>query len=140
VRKHRFLISLATLALSQAFAAGCGDDSKDSGGSGGQDAKPAAPATTATAAAPGGAPVADAKVKIASFKYVPDAITLKAGGKVTWTNQDQAPHTATAKPASVFDTDTLNLGQSKTVTIEKPGTYEYFCVFHAFMVGKIVVK
>ena len=34
-------------------------------------------------------------VDIASFKYKPETVTVKAGGKVTWVNQDKAGHTAT---------------------------------------------
>ena len=97
------------------------------------------PATPSTAAAPAGAAVSAGKVQISNFKYAPPAITVKAGGTVTWTNGDSAPHTATAKANSAFNTDTLKQGQSKKVTFSKPGTYPYTCLFHPFMSGTIVV-
>lgn len=114
------------LALS---SAGCGGSGKSHSGSGSAASGGAAPASSA------------ANVDIASFKFAPPAIVVKAGGKVTWTNHDSAPHTATAKAdPSIFDTGTLKQGQSKTLTLTKPGTYSYYCLFHAFMVGKITVK
>ena len=61
-------------------------------------------------------------------------------GAVTWTNADSAPHTATAKAGSAFDTGTLNQGQSKKVTFSKAGTFQYTCTFHPFMSGTVVVR
>ena len=81
-----------------------------------------------------------ARVEISNFKYAPAAITVKAGGTVTWTNRDSAPHTATAKANSAFNTDTLKQGQSKQITLSKPGTYQYTCLFHPFMSGTVVVR
>ena len=79
------------------------------------------------------------KVEIADYKFDPDPIEVDAGTKVTWTNDDDAPHTATADDGS-FDTDTLDKGRSGSVTLDQPGTYTYFCRFHAFMKGTVEVK
>lgn len=57
---------------------------------------------------------------------------------MTWVNNDAAPHTATA--ADAFDTGSLDKGDSKPVTLSKPGSYSYVCEFHAFMKGTVVVK
>lgn len=51
---------------------------------------------------------------------------------------DSASHTATA--GSDFDTGTLKKGDTKTVTLDKPGSYSYICQFHAFMKGTVIVK
>jgi plastocyanin len=80
-------------------------------------------------------------IQIASYKFMPASASLKAGGKVTWLNRDADKHTATAKPdGAAFDTDTLTTGRSKTIVLSKPGTYKYYCVYHAFMEGTIIVK
>ncbi len=84
-------------------------------------------------------PPAHADVPIASFKFAPQTIVVKAGGSVTWTNRDRAPHTATGEKGA-FDTDTLRAGQSKRLTFSKPGTYAYYCVYHRFMTGTVQVK
>lgn len=81
------------------------------------------------------------EVAIENFDYLPKEITVAAGTKITWTNGDSAKHTATSTDgADVFTTGTLDDGQKKSVTIEKAGTYEYFCQFHAFMKGTVVVE
>ena len=115
------------------LVAACGSD--DGGDESATSAKPAGPAA-----------VQAAKVQIASFKYVPETIRVKAGGSITWTNQDVAPHTATSdgggagRDGSAFNSDTLKTGHAKTVKVSEPGTYNYYCVFHRFMVGKVVVE
>jgi plastocyanin len=35
-------------------------------------------------------------VKIGRFKFVPDVVQVKLGDVIRWTNEDLAPHTATA--------------------------------------------
>jgi len=92
------------------------------------------PISSASSAAPAGA----TKVDIQNFMFGPGTVNVKAGSQVTWTNSDSAEHTATASGA--FDTGTLNPGDSKTVTLSKPGTYSYACSFHPFMHGTVVVK
>lgn len=87
----------------------------------------------------GGATPAD-KVVIKGFEYAPPNVEVKAGGKLTFVNEDSAKHTATDKASDAFDTDTLTKGQSKAVTLDKPGTYDYICSFHVFMKGKVTVK
>jgi plastocyanin len=84
---------------------------------------------------------ASVTVDIASFRYLPRTVTVETGGQVTWVNQDRAPHTATAdegQPAA-FDTGRLKLSERDTVTLNEPGTYSYYCVFHRFMTAKLEV-
>lgn len=79
-------------------------------------------------------------VAIKNFDYLPSELTVKQNTTVTWTNDDAAPHTATASDGS-FDTDTI-MGPGKTgsVTLDKPGTFTYVCSFHAFMKGTVKVE
>ncbi len=111
---HRAAVTLGSCIV--LLAVGCGD-----GGSDGGTAKSAV------------------KVNIASFKFVPDPIEIKAGGTVTWVNRDKAPHTAEGEPKPAFDTGRLNLGQSKAVRFDRPGRFTYFCDFHRFMTGTVEV-
>ncbi len=64
---------------------------------------------------------------------------MTAGTTVTWTNQDDAAHTSTARDES-FDTGTLDQGDAGDVTLDEPGTYDYYCRFHQFMNGTIEVE
>ena len=98
----------------------------------------AASSTTAeTAAKP--APHRDIKVSIRNYSYHPSTITVTTGTKVTFTNHDQTSHTATSTKTA-FDTGTVTPGHSAAVVLTKPGTYTYYCQFHAFMRGTIIVK
>jgi plastocyanin len=82
----------------------------------------------------------EAQVKIASFQFTPQTVTVKPGSKVTWTNSDTAVH-------SIKDTSSLatpvsqDLGQSATfsITYGQPGTYSYICGIHQYMTGSVTV-
>ena len=80
------------------------------------------------------------QVKIANLAYSPETVTIKAGQSVTWTNDDTVPHTVTAKDRNVLQSGTMNAGDTFTQTFNTPGTYEYFCEFHANMKGVVIVK
>ena len=90
------------------------------------------------AAAPSGEAVRAAKVKIVDFTYDPDPVTVQAGGKVIWQNEDAAPHTATAEDGS-FDTGTIEQGKLKSETFKQAGTYAYICEIHPQMHGTVEV-
>lgn len=139
--RPRPVLVAATAALSLGLAA-CGSSSSSSSTKTSPPASTAAaPTTTAAAGTPSTAGPASGAVKvdIANFKYVPATLTVKTGARVTFTNSDSAPHTATARN-SAFDTGTLMKGQSRTLTLSKPGSYAIYCTFHPFMSGTVVVK
>jgi plastocyanin len=96
---------------------------------------------SANAASPGTAAAADATmVEIKDFTFVPDSVEIPVGSTVTWTNSDAAPHTATALDREALQSGTLNQGDSYSQTFDQPGTFDYFCEFHANMKGTIVVQ
>jgi len=126
--------AVALLALA-ALLAGCGASSSSSSSS-----SSAAPTkTTASKTTASGVASAHVTVSISNYAFHPATITVAPGSTVSFTNHDQTAHTATSnKPA--FDTGTVQPGASATVTLKKPGAYPYYCQFHAFMHGTIVVK
>ena len=77
-------------------------------------------------------------VTIKNFAFNPGTATVHVGDTITWTNQDIAPHTATAKDGS-FDTGTINKGKSGSHTFTKAGTIPYICSIHPNMHGTVVV-
>lgn len=91
-------------------------------------ARPAAPAAAA-------GPVA---VHISNFTFGPKAATVKVGQTVTWTNDDDIPHTVVATDKS-FRSKVLDTGQSFSFTFTKPGQVAYFCSLHPMMTGKVTV-
>lgn len=119
----------ATTLLGGGLAACGGSDSNTT------TSTPSTATTQAAAPAPSGKPVIDIK----DFAYAPPSLTVKAGTTITVTNEDSAPHTATAKTGKAFDSDTLKQGQTARFKVTKPGTYAYYCVFHPYMKGQITV-
>ena len=78
-------------------------------------------------------------IAIEGFKYAPEDVTVDVGTTVTWTNEDAAPHTATADDGS-FDTGDLREGGKGEVTFRKAGSFAYFCEFHKFMRANVTVR
>ena len=120
---------LVSALLLSAFAlVACGSDSS-SDTSSETEAEPTAttaPADAPTPPAEGGKLERSAKVEIVNFEYGPDPVQVEAGGKVIWSNQDSAPHTATADDGS-FDTGTIEEGKLKSESFKEPGTFTYHC-------------
>ena len=78
-------------------------------------------------------------ISIDNFTFGPPAITVAAGTTVTWTNNDDIPHTVRAVDGS-FHSKAMDSADSYSFTFAKPGVYSYFCSIHPKMVGKVVVK
>ena len=73
--------------------------------------------------------------------FVPNKVTITAGGTVTWKNVDSAGHFATSADGKTFDTGMVNAGASSAaVTMNTAGTYDYMCMVHPWMKGTVVVK
>jgi plastocyanin len=78
-------------------------------------------------------------IAISDYDFMPKALTVKVGTRVTWTNHDATAHTATADHGG-FDAGTIQPKASRTIDFTRPGTYTYHCAFHAFMTATITVK
>jgi plastocyanin len=78
-------------------------------------------------------------VTIKDYLYKPASITVPKGTTVTFTNRDSTPHTATSKQSGVFESGSIDTGKSAEVTLEESGSFAYYCLFHPFMKGTIVV-
>src|SRR5215212_4591294 len=70
--------------------------------------------------------------------YDPADVAIASGDTVTWTNEDEEPHTVTADDGS-FDSGVLNPGDTYTVTFLGSGTLTYYCTLHPWMVGSVTV-
>lgn len=80
-------------------------------------------------------------VQIAGFAFAPQAITVTAGDSITWTNQDEAPHTVTTSSGpQTISSPSLSKGQSFTFRFTVPGMYSYYCAVHPDMRAQVVVN
>ena len=91
---------------------------------------------------PPAAPAAPGKpgrhtVLVSDTGFTPATLNARAGDTVTWVNNGQDPHTATAA-GGAFDL-TLPPGASASTVLQKPGTIAYVCTYHSNMTGSIVV-
>ena len=105
------------------------------------------------AAAPGGGAVTLTILEGSAIQgnpdYDPDELTVAAGSDITVTNQDTVPHTVTSgtgpqdpNSAQLFDTSLINSGESATLSLAQvsAGQYDYYCMVHPYMTGKMVVQ
>jgi plastocyanin len=76
-------------------------------------------------------------VAIKNFAFGPPSMTVKVGDKITWTNDDDAPHTVTG---GELDSGNLAKGATFTFTADKAGTISYICAIHPTMKGSITVQ
>jgi plastocyanin len=85
------------------------------------------------------APVATTRVEMAkSYRFEPQAIRVKAGDTVTWTNDDNFTHTVRVDGQDDHEVDR---GDSVSITFDTPGTYHYVCTLHRRdMDGTVTVR
>lgn len=77
--------------------------------------------------------------------YSPFEAKVTKGGTVTWVNKDTAAHTATSGaikngPDGKFDTGLLQSGEKFSQKFDTAGKYDYFCLVHPWMKGKVTVS
>ena len=85
-------------------------------------------------------PTAPVTVKIDNFSFAPQTITIPTGTEVTWTNQDDIPHTVVSDDKTTFKSRALDTDEKFSFKFENKGTYTYFCSIHPKMTAKIVVQ
>lgn len=78
------------------------------------------------------------KVTITNFAFTPPNLQVKSGDTVTWTNNDEEPHTVVAEDHS-FHSPGMDANGTFTFTFTTPGTFAYICGIHPFMRGTVVV-
>ncbi|PWU81729.1 MAG: hypothetical protein DLM72_05365 [Candidatus Nitrosopolaris wilkensis] len=78
--------------------------------------------------------------------YNPSPLNVAVGRTVLWINNDNTAHTVTEgnpsgnTPSNGFDSGILSPGQTFKHAFDKPGTVDYFCRLHPFMLGQVMVK
>jgi plastocyanin len=96
------------------------------------------------ATVPASMPAKSGTIQIA-YRYIaidPDAIKVKAGSTVRWTNYDEIPHNVTSigKSPTKLASGNFTAGRTYQVTLAKPGTIHYESTnFPTTMNGTIVV-
>ena len=118
--------------LALAFLTTCGRDTGTQQSPAGGNTQPASGDVAVVIAR--GAP------NLGSLAFGTNPLTITPGTRVTWTNQDDMPHTTTADD-QLWDSGFLRPGESFSFTFTGGGTFAYHCSIHGagMMSGKIVV-
>ena len=81
--------------------------------------------------------------------YDPKELTVKQGQTILADNVDVVPHTVTSgtgpsdtTSGQIFDTGIIMAGESTVMDTSgiEPGTYDYYCTVHPYMVGKLTIE
>lgn len=95
-------------------------------------------------------------VDIRDIRFRPETLTVEAGTTVQWMNHDRVQHTVTPTDKALWGSegsgddpaDWMDQGDMYAFTFTEPGTYDYYCIPHAYqaddgawrgMVGTVVV-
>jgi len=77
--------------------------------------------------------------------FIPAQVSISVGETVTWSNDDTAAHTVTSGlpaegPDGNFDSSLFMAGTTFDHTFDEAGEYDYFCMVHPWMIGKVSVN
>ena len=73
--------------------------------------------------------------------YAPSPSTVLNGTMVNWTNDDNVFHTVTSTESpSILDSGFMQPRKKFTFIFDAPGTYNYFCILHPHMTGRVIVR
>lgn len=80
-------------------------------------------------------------VQIQNYMFTPNAIKVKIGDTVTWTNKDSVRHNVTADTISSNAPNGPLIGQDEKYSFQftKAGTYTFHCTPHPYMHGTVIV-
>lgn len=76
--------------------------------------------------------------------YIPYSVSITEHSSVTWFNDDMSVHTATSGipangPDGIFDSGLIPPGDTYTNQFDEEGTFDYYCIAHPWMIGKVMV-
>tara|TARA_Y100000996_G_scaffold18825_1_gene13921 strand:+ start:873 stop:1811 length:939 start_codon:yes stop_codon:yes gene_type:complete len=82
--------------------------------------------------------------EVQNLCFIPSIATANVGDKIIFLNGDDAPHTSTSgTPASgpngIWDSGLQQPGVDFVFIATDPGTFDYFCMVHPWMVGQLEI-
>jgi plastocyanin len=103
---------------------------------------PSNPSNSASSASRQSSAPASGTINIVNMLFTPSQISVRKGGTVTWTNNDNTTHTVVDDLTNVGGPNSGDIApsQSYNFTFNKTGSFQYHCRIHPSMRGTIVVK
>lgn len=83
-------------------------------------------------------PVKIVQKKDGNYAFDPAMLMVKVRTQVIWTNDTKVPHTVTSD-TNAFNSDYLNNNQTFSMIFTRSGAYKYYCNFHPYMQGAVLV-
>ena len=82
--------------------------------------------------------------EITNLCFVPSYTTARVGDTIIFLNGDSAAHTSTSGtamtgPDGVWDSGLQQPGVDFELTLDTPGTFDYFCMVHPWMAGQLQI-
>jgi len=71
-------------------------------------------------------------------RYVPATVKVRAGESIVFANQSNAAHSVT-DTKNRFNLASISESNTSVLSVSKPGVYHYYCIFHPFMKGTLIV-
>jgi plastocyanin len=127
---RRSLFALAVGSMLAVAACGGGSSAAPSDGASSSAGDPCAPSTAAGAVT----------ASIVDFEFEPAAVSATVGDVISWTNNGDAPHTATLDGIAACATAQLSPGASAGISFSAAGTYPFHCAVHPTMTGTIEIS
>lgn len=127
-----FCLILATIALT-VVSVGCTSSTNLTATS----ANPSASASTVNT---DDADPVTVSIDIRNFAYQPSEVTVKKGTIVKWVNGDSVIHTVTSTDGRFTSSGDLGKDTTHQAQFNTIGTYDYYCIPHPFMKGKVIVE
>jgi plastocyanin len=78
-------------------------------------------------------------IAMRNYAFSPNNVQVPVGATVTWRNDDDAPHVATASDGT-WSTVLLKKGETSTVKFDKAGDFLYLCNLHPGMGGRLRIQ
>ncbi len=80
-------------------------------------------------------------ITIQNSGYTPKTVTVPPGSTLIFKNKSSLDHTVTQTNGTKFDSKNIPaMTGTYTLKLTRPGTYQYDCTYHPFMVGTIIVQ
>ncbi len=79
-------------------------------------------------------------ITIQNSGYTPKTVTVPPGSTLIFENKSSLDHTVTQTNGNILVSKNIPPGGKFTIKLTKTGTYQYWCKYHTFMVGTIIVQ
>ena len=76
----------------------------------------------------------------APYQFSPRTLDIRCGDAVHVKNSSTAPHTWSPSHGGFRDSGNLDPGDGYGYTFRYRGTYRFYCAYHPYMTGEVVVS